>query len=50
MSESIVYVDTSTIACDDHNPASSHPRVYLNLEKTGRTICPYCSCLYILKG
>ncbi len=36
------------------NPAmplwSSHPRVYLEIEKTGEASCPYCGTLYRLVG
>ena len=28
---------------------SSHPRVYLAIEKTGRAMCPYCSAEYRLR-
>ena len=27
---------------------NSHPRVYLPIEKTGETTCPYCSARYLL--
>jgi uncharacterized Zn-finger protein len=27
----------------------SHPRVYLSIEKTGRSICPYCDAEFTLK-
>lgn len=26
----------------------NHPRVYLPIEKTGRTVCPYCHTTYHL--
>jgi uncharacterized Zn-finger protein len=29
---------------------SSHPRVFLPIEKTGEALCPYCGTLYKLKG
>jgi uncharacterized Zn-finger protein len=29
---------------------NSHPRVFLPIEKTGQTVCPYCGTRYILKG
>ena len=36
------------------NPAmplwSSHPRVYLNLDARGETMCPYCGTKYKLSG
>ena len=28
---------------------SSHPRVYLPIEREGEVTCPYCSAHYILK-
>ncbi len=28
---------------------NAHPRVYLPIEATGRTICPYCGAEYVLK-
>ncbi len=28
---------------------NSHPRVYLPIEATGRTKCPYCGADYVLK-
>jgi uncharacterized Zn-finger protein len=36
------------------NPAmplwSSHPRVFLDIEPTGETMCPYCGTKYVLAG
>ena len=29
---------------------SRHPRVYLDVTKTGEAVCPYCSAKYVLKG
>lgn len=28
---------------------SSHPRVFLDIGTTGRTMCPYCGTRYVLK-
>lgn len=28
---------------------SSHPKVYLPIEKTGKAKCPYCGTEYVLK-
>jgi uncharacterized Zn-finger protein len=28
---------------------NAHPRVYLPIEESGETICPYCGTHYILK-
>ncbi|HRD91955.1 zinc-finger domain-containing protein [Accumulibacter sp.] len=27
-----------------------HPRVFLEIARTGEAICPYCSAHYVLKG
>jgi len=29
---------------------SSHPRVFLDIEETGRAMCPYCGTRYRLAG
>jgi uncharacterized Zn-finger protein len=29
---------------------SSHPKVYLDLSKTGEASCPYCGTHYVLDG
>ena len=29
---------------------SRHPRVFLDVTKTGETTCPYCSAHYVFKG
>jgi uncharacterized Zn-finger protein len=28
----------------------AHPRVYLPIEQTGESLCPYCGTQYIFKG
>ena len=28
----------------------AHPRVYLPIEKTGESLCPYCGTQYVLAG
>ena len=28
----------------------AHPRVYLPIEKTGHTVCPYCEAEYVLSS
>ncbi len=28
---------------------NSHPRVYIQIEKTGHALCPYCGTYYLLK-
>jgi len=29
---------------------NAHPRVFLPIEKTGESLCPYCGTKYALKG
>jgi uncharacterized Zn-finger protein len=29
---------------------NAHPRVFLEIEKTGEALCPYCGTKYTLKG
>jgi uncharacterized Zn-finger protein len=29
---------------------NSHPRVFLDVAKTGRAACPYCGTVYMLKA
>lgn len=29
---------------------STHPRVFLPIEKTGEALCPYCGTRYLLRG
>jgi len=35
-------VSVSTVFCDG-GPQAGHPRIYMNLAKTGQALCPYCS-------
>lgn len=30
--------------------SSLHPRVFLDVLKTGEVVCPYCSARYVFKG
>jgi uncharacterized Zn-finger protein len=30
--------------------ASLHPRVFLDVLKSGEVVCPYCSAKYVFKG
>lgn len=41
-------VTTPTVSCDG-GEKDGHPRVYLDVSKTGKVICPYCSRVFILK-
>ena len=31
-----------------HSQWDSHPQVFLDIEKTGQVLCPYCATLYVL--
>jgi uncharacterized Zn-finger protein len=44
------YVETTRIACDGDEGALGHPRVFLQMDATGVTECPYCDRLFILAG
>lgn len=33
----------------NENLFSSHPRIFLDIKKTGKVSCPYCSATYKLK-
>jgi len=49
-----VPVDAKSLPVYCPNPAmplwSSHPRVYLDLDDHGETMCPYCGTRYKLAG
>ena len=34
---------------DDMSKWNSHPRVFLQIEETGKAKCPYCGAEYVLK-
>jgi uncharacterized Zn-finger protein len=42
-----IYVDGPMVACDGNGGVGGHPRVYLNLARTGSVECPYCSRLFV---
>lgn len=45
----IVYSNTPDVVCDGNNAINNgHPRIYLNMEKEGEVVCPYCSRKFIL--
>lgn len=44
----IIKVTDLTVRCEGGQGAEGHPVVYLNLEKTGEVVCPYCSRKYVL--
>jgi uncharacterized Zn-finger protein len=42
-----ITIDTNVAACDGGGGALGHPKVYLNLEPSGKAECPYCSRLFV---
>jgi uncharacterized Zn-finger protein len=44
-----IEIDEAVVACNGNGGALGHPRVYLNLEPSGRAECPYCSRTFINK-
>lgn len=49
MDEKTFHVEDDVVACNG-DQISTHPKVFLDLTKTGQTICPYCSRKYIKKS
>jgi uncharacterized Zn-finger protein len=41
---------TTSVAICDGGKTDGHPRVYLDLSKTGKAPCPYCSQIFTLKS
>lgn len=52
-SDDIIYVEGADLPVYCPGPKaplwSMHPRVYIEVEKTGKAACPYCSATYQLK-
>jgi len=46
MSFEVIQTTDTTVACDGANH-SNHPRVFLDLTKSGKVVCPYCSRTYV---
>ena len=43
MQPDIIKTSNKSVACDGNGGSTGHPRVYLDLEKEGFIVCPYCS-------
>lgn len=41
--DEIHFVHEDRTRCDGNGKEVGHPRVYLDLFKTGEAVCPYCS-------
>lgn len=50
--EKVITVKELPLCCPLPNERlrDGHPRVYLNIEKTGHVTCPYCSTKYQLSA
>jgi len=42
-----IYIDEMVAVCNGGEGPLGHPRVYLNLEPSGKIECPYCSRLFV---
>lgn len=42
-----VETKNTVIKCDGGGGPLGHPLIYLNLEKTGTVVCPYCSKVFV---
>lgn len=43
MKEDVIMVSKNSVACNGGNGPLGHPKVYLDVGKTGKVTCPYCS-------
>jgi len=46
--EEIIIVEQSSVSCDGGGGSLGHPKVYLQMDESGETVCPYCSRTYKL--
>jgi uncharacterized Zn-finger protein len=35
--------EKARVVCEGEGPFNGHPRVFLDISKTGHAVCPYCS-------
>ena len=42
------WVKDKIVACDGGEDFG-HPLIYLNIAKSGKVVCPYCSKIFVLK-
>ena len=43
-------VSSSNVICDGGGGALGHPKVYLDMGKEKKIVCPYCSKSFILEN
>jgi uncharacterized Zn-finger protein len=46
----VTYTEKQHISCEGYDSLYDHPMIYLEInEKDGKTECPYCGNIFILK-
>ncbi len=43
-------VSSSNVVCDGGGGALGHPKIYLDMGKEKKIICPYCSKSFVLEN
>ena len=43
-------VSSSNVVCDGDGGALGHPKIYLDMGKEKKIVCPYCSKLFVLEN
>ena len=43
-------VSSSNVTCDGDGGALGHPKIYLDMGKEKKIVCPYCSKLFVLEN
>jgi len=43
-------VSSSNVVCDGGGGALGHPKIYLDMGKEKKIVCPYCSKLFVLEN
>ena len=43
-------VNSSNVVCDGGGGALGHPKIYLDMGKEKKIICPYCSKSFVLEN
>ena len=43
-------VPLPNVACDGGGGALGHPKIYLDMGKEKKIVCPYCSKLFVLEN
>ena len=46
----LLIVSSSNVACDGGEGALGHPKIYLDMGKEKKIVCPYCSKLFVLEN